>query len=61
MPCPICGKNFGGHEWAETLKETWFRGIGTCPNCADECRKRNAASRLEQAKEEVKWYSERIS
>ena len=43
LPCPICNKNFGGHEWSESLMIDWGEGEGegTCPKCIDETRKRN--------------------
>lgn len=43
LPCPICGKKFGGHEWL--VDEQWSnipdpehpadpgRGVGICPDC----------------------------
>ena len=45
QPCPICGKNFGGHEWP--LGEYLFRDgkfMAICPNlsCILEARRRNA-------------------
>lgn len=40
LPCPLCGKEFGGHEW---LPGTWEKpshipndhggGTGICPDC----------------------------
>lgn len=56
LPCPICGKNFGGHEWAATLKDTAFRGRGVCPQCVDECNRRNEARKEEFAAQERWWY-----
>jgi len=43
LPCPICGKNFGGHEWksGNTLMENISEGTGVCPDCGKEARKRN--------------------
>ena len=43
LPCPVCGEEFGGHEWL--VEERWSnipdpehpdepgRGIGICPDC----------------------------
>lgn len=42
LPCPICGNNFGGHEWSETLYSNYSSGFGTCPECVTECKRRNA-------------------
>ena len=36
LPCPLCGENFGGHEWAGTLMTTPTNGTGVCANCTDE-------------------------
>jgi len=38
LPCPICGRKFGGHEWDiernnNSIKETESSGSGVCPNC----------------------------
>jgi hypothetical protein len=43
LPCPICGKNFGGHEWKPeaTLFNSYHAGEGVCQNCAEEAQKRN--------------------
>ena len=41
LPCPLCHRNFGGHEWKETLYTSWDDGVGVCPMCADIARKRN--------------------
>lgn len=57
MPCPICGKNFGGHEWAATLKSSAFRGQGVCPRCVDECNARNAANADLFAEQERQWWA----
>lgn len=44
LPCPICGEDFGGHEWThgEALMTSWNTGTGVCPNCVEACKKRNA-------------------
>ena len=34
LPCPLCGKNFGGHEWKESIITSKSTGKGTCPKCA---------------------------
>ncbi len=39
LPCPLCGKNFGGHEWFndyESLYNGNGRGEGVCPRCGYE-------------------------
>jgi hypothetical protein len=45
LPCPICGKMFGGHETAATgfagLMTGWDEGKMVCPNCVEEAEKRN--------------------
>ena len=41
LPCPICGKNFGGHEWQESLYDSWSSGRGVCPSCSEEAKRRN--------------------
>jgi hypothetical protein len=41
LPCPICGKNFGGHEWAGTLMHSSSEGKGVCANCVEEAERRN--------------------
>jgi hypothetical protein len=34
LPCPLCGKMFGGHEWDGTSVPTSFgSGEGVCPDC----------------------------
>lgn len=48
LPCPICGEDFGGHEWAATLQLTDSRGTGVCPNCVDEAERRNATRKKPQ-------------
>ncbi len=42
LPCPLCGKNFGGHEWGGSLMSSAFEGKGVCPKCGDNARKINA-------------------
>ena len=41
LPCPICGENFGGFEWGETLYDSWSSGTGVCPACGEEALRRN--------------------
>ena len=41
-PCPICGRNFGGHEWSEDLYIGNGISKGTCPWCVEETKRRNA-------------------
>lgn len=43
LPCPICGKNFGGHEWDSnnTLYTSFHSGSGVCPDCGAKARKMN--------------------
>lgn len=44
LPCPLCGKMFGGHEWRDydgkgsSIPDPAYpagsgRGIGICPDC----------------------------
>ena len=40
LPCPLCKKNFGGHEWKESIGDA-FRGEGVCPKCVGEAKKIN--------------------
>lgn len=44
LPCPLCGQNFGGHEWngREQLIMTGHgTGTGVCHNCIPEAIKYN--------------------
>ena len=41
LPCPICGKNFGGHESKGMLMQGWNGGVSVCPKCAEEADRRN--------------------
>jgi len=42
LPCPICKKNFGGHEASETsLMETPSSGKLVCKNCTELARQMN--------------------
>jgi len=42
-PCPICGKNFGGHEWLDgnILMNSSSTGRGVCPDCGEKARELN--------------------
>lgn len=48
LPCNICGKMFGGHEWRET--DVWMvergRGLVVCRACGPEARRRTDARGL---------------
>ena len=43
LPCPMCGKMFGGHEWKDgnDLMLSMNHGKGVCPNCGQIAAKRN--------------------
>ncbi len=44
LPCPICGKHFGGHERVANqnhLMTSWHGGLSVCPDCSDEAGRRN--------------------
>lgn len=41
LPCPMCGEEFGGHEWAGHLMRSDHEGTGICANCAAEADRRN--------------------
>jgi len=43
LPCPLCGEEFGGHEWlnGNTLMETPTNGTGVCPDCGDKVKEIN--------------------
>jgi hypothetical protein len=44
LPCPLCGRMFGGHEIADVgLMTDWNYGKSVCKHCADEASRRNAA------------------
>jgi hypothetical protein len=46
LPCPICGENFGGHEWAATLMLNKSKGYGVCPKCVEAARRSNEEAGL---------------
>lgn len=40
LPCPLCGQEFGGHEWRDIAGKSSTiagdepgKGIGICPDC----------------------------
>jgi len=41
LPCPICGRPFGGHEKGGTLLRDVFNGWMVCRGCTDEAERRN--------------------
>ena len=45
LPCPICGKYFGGHEWQDNnytaLQISQYEGNAVCINCTEKAIKRN--------------------
>jgi len=43
LPCPLCGKMFGGHEWKDgiSIMTSWHDGKGVCPNCTEAAEKYN--------------------
>lgn len=41
LPCPICGKNFGGHEKGGSLYYTNYSGEMVCPKCIEKADERN--------------------
>ncbi len=46
IPCPICKKRFGGHEW-KTGNELWITerdSVAVCPRCVAEAEESNAAN-----------------
>lgn len=50
LPCPVCGKEFGGHEVANKHTSALVcengHAYGVCPNpkCSEEARARNHAA-----------------
>ncbi len=56
LPCPICGKYFGGHEWfhGNTVWVDEIHGEGVCPKCGE-----GIASRAEAIKATRKELRER--
>lgn len=46
IPCPICKRRFGGHEWGAG-NELWITerdSVAVCPRCVDEAKERNEAN-----------------
>ena len=46
IPCPICKRHFGGHEWTAG-SELWITerdSVAVCPRCVDEAHRKNAES-----------------
>ena len=41
LPCPICGRMFGGHEEKGMLYKGWHGGVSVCSNCIEIAEKRN--------------------
>lgn len=44
IPCPVCQRRFGGHEWLPG-NELWITerdSVAVCPRCIDEAARRNA-------------------
>ena len=46
LPCPICSKNFGGHEKGHAIytggdANLPSGGKEVCPNCIEEAKRRN--------------------
>lgn len=42
LPCPICGKNFGGHEIGDgTLMTDPGGGLSVCRDCSEEATRRS--------------------
>ena len=58
LPCPICHRNFGGHEWSESLMTSAFQGEGVCPKCAKKAREKNEERREEFDQQMSEHYSQ---
>lgn len=41
LPCPICGRPFGGHEKGGTLQRDLFSAWLVCRACGDEAQRTN--------------------
>jgi DNA-directed RNA polymerase subunit RPC12/RpoP len=43
LPCSLCGKNFGGHEWFpdNSISISYGEGEAVCPNCGEKAREIN--------------------
>ena len=48
LPCPICGRFFGGHEESANLMTSWYGGVLVCDDhCIEEVRRRNEEFKAE--------------
>lgn len=57
LPCPICGKNFGGHEPSGTLMHSYNHGEGVCSSCDGEAGRQNEINAIRFREKEVEHYS----
>ena len=50
LPCPLCDEMFGGHEWqtGNDLYTSPVIGVGVCPDCGEEARKRSNKFKQEE-------------
>jgi hypothetical protein len=53
IPCPLCGRHFGGHEWGwgddehpSAIPKPEGGGTAICPRCTAEGRGENPAPRI---------------
>ena len=58
LPCPLCGKMFGGHEWEWDkpncdIMISWSHGQGVCPNCHEAAKEYNDKWMKENPREVV--------
>jgi len=46
IPCPLCGRMFGGHEWlnGNILKVSLNRGVTVCLDCGKKAKAYNKAN-----------------
>lgn len=46
LPCPLCGKYFGGHEWksGNDIYHGNGSGEGVCPDCGEKAKAINKAN-----------------
>jgi hypothetical protein len=56
LPCPLCGKKFGGHEWTESINTSFASGQGVCPRCIEEAKKINELNRPQFNKDMEEHY-----
>ena len=59
LPCPICGREFGGHEKNGYLMDDPFGGRMVCSNCKKEAEHRN--KQLYDSKEFIQAFSAHYS